>query len=681
MGVNFMQIVISTILTVFFLLVLPCIIGCSFERYFVKVDSCQVINIPRCLVMGFAIMLASFQLVAVPMIAIGTTFHTLLYVWIFVLTVYAIITVYLNYSYVRDNIKFTLLKVRDYYCQTDRQHIVILCLAILLIIFETCLLIFRTHMDTDDARFIAEALDAYEKNSLLRIHPITGTHLDFPIGEMIKDLSSPYPIFIAAMSALTRIHPAVLSHAVFPVLLIPISYIVSYLISDFLIADKKQVPTFMFILASIVLFSFESLYSWGYTMLTIIWQGRSIVAVIMLPFLWYVLMNILKSSNIVVGLYFALFIISLACVDLSGMGGIMAPIVGAVFALSFLMIRKQLIPSICIGLATTPVGIYEILYRILRPSTHKASSSNRSITEIIINTIKNIIGAHKPYAGVGMMMALYFVALMIIFFYFKDKVLRNIIIVPTIVMLCILYIGLPSYLAVGGKYDDFMVGRTFWILITPIFTSFAFTLFVSKIDKYSARYCALALMLPLSMYCGNFKLSNDMFINPENAYRLPQSTVDITEHVLSENHSPKLLVPYTIAYPFRQISSDVNLLYGEDATYGRIKTTSPELIAVSDQMVLNTPDLNFIIPLAKKNMVDYIVFDITYTELCPDGNINIYNYPDDENYVADRTATIGYDELKDITVIETDNDMYWDLSAYGLEYDGIYGQYVLYRIL
>ena len=293
--------------------------------------------------------------------------------------------------------------------------------------------------------------------------------------------------------------------------------------------------------------------------------------------------------------------------------------------------------------------------------------------------IRYMLDAHNAYNGTGMMMALYFVALMIIVFYCKDKHVKKAIILPSVLLIIVMYVGVPLYDTLVA-YLKFYDGRMFWMLITPIIISIGFTYFVMGIDDDKLKILALILIIPISLYCGEFQISNAMFKKAENAYRLPQSSVDITEYVTSEMDSPKLIVPYTIAHPFRQISTDVYLLYGEDATYGRIVRTKDELIRVCEEMEHVTPDLNVIMPIARDNNVNYILFDTVYTQFCEDGDINIYGYPIDENYVGDRTSTVGFDDIKGVSVIDDESGIYWDLSYYGLKYEKTFGQYILYKV-
>ena len=293
--------------------------------------------------------------------------------------------------------------------------------------------------------------------------------------------------------------------------------------------------------------------------------------------------------------------------------------------------------------------------------------------------IRYMLDAHNAYNGTGMMMALYFVALMIIVFYCKDKHVKKAIILPSVLLIIVMYVGVPLYDTLV-YYLKFYDGRMFWMLITPIIISIGFTYFVMGIDDDKLKILALILIIPISLYCGEFQISNAMFKKAENLYRLPQSSVDITEYVTSEMDSPKLIVPYTIAHPFRQISTDVHLLYGEDATSGRIWCASGEFRMLCEEMEHVTPDLNVIMPVARENNVNYILFDTVYTQFCEDGDINIYGYPIDENYVGDRTSTVGFDDIKGVSVIDDESGIYWDLSYYGLKYEKTFGQYILYKV-
>ena len=65
---------------------------------------------------------------------------------------------------------------------------------LLVIAGQMCVYIFGMHLDEDDARWIAEANDALVKNKMLLHNPATGEYIGRFVGEMIKDVFSPWSI-------------------------------------------------------------------------------------------------------------------------------------------------------------------------------------------------------------------------------------------------------------------------------------------------------------------------------------------------------------------------------------------------------------------------------------------------------------------------------------------------------
>lgn len=293
--------------------------------------------------------------------------------------------------------------------------------------------------------------------------------------------------------------------------------------------------------------------------------------------------------------------------------------------------------------------------------------------------IRYVLDAQEAYRGAGMMMALYFLALIIILALYQDKKKKAAMLLPSMVLIAFVYLGVPLFNTVN-YYLEFFDGRLFWTLITPVITAIGLTVFISGISDKRDRIIAICILVPAIVYCGKFMISDAIYKESTNQYKLPQEAVDVTEYITSEMDSPIIIMPYTIVYPFRQISTDVYPLYGEDATSWRIMRARDVMFPICEEMERVTPDLNMIVPKARELNVDYIMFDTVYTELCENGNINIYGYPADPNYVGDRTSTIDFDDLIDVSVIDDEKGIYWDLSAYGLSYEKTFGQYILYRV-
>lgn len=313
----------------------PFMVGLVLDGIFSKEESGDVsykFMISRCMVFGFCAELAIFQIVAVPFIIKRAPFHLLKNVFLIVTVVITLISIVLNLRNIKKRFinKFNEIKKMN-------LNIYLWIAIIGMIAFQTQLLSTNMHMDTDDSRFIAEALEACEKDTMLQVNCITGEHYDTFVGELRKEVAAPYPFFIAALSSLTEIHPAVLAHMIFPIFLIPLFYMCMYMLGRFFFSDSlNRLPLYMLLLSVIVLFSFESRFSWGYTLLTIIWQGRSIACLILIPAYFYTLSYIFSTENVKPGIYLTQFLIALACGNSSGMASMMVASVTGFFCLLLL---------------------------------------------------------------------------------------------------------------------------------------------------------------------------------------------------------------------------------------------------------------------------------------------------------------------------------------------------------
>ncbi len=329
---------------------------------------------------GFMVMCVLFIVPAIPMILLHAPFHTLKHTWVLLMAAVCLVSVVLSLRRGipgRERLELSSPDpARDGESPDDasdadkkRVDIFTVCIwiaAVAVIVFETGLLTVRMHTDTDDARFIVDAMEALSKDTMLEYNPITGIHHGIPVGEQIKDLSAPYPLFIALISSLTMVHPAVMAHTVMPLIFIPLSYVVFSLIGGVVFkGDIRKKGLFLFFLSLIHLFSFETIYSAGYTLLTIIWQGRSIVAMIMLPLTWFLLLGMGDKESMKLSDYVLIGISALANAMLSNMGSLFAFVLCMAYAFSYSLQDKRVKPLIYMGLAMVPDLLVIVVGRLL----------------------------------------------------------------------------------------------------------------------------------------------------------------------------------------------------------------------------------------------------------------------------------------------------------------------------
>lgn len=210
-----------------------------------------------------------------------------------------------------------------------RSTSVFLWAAIALIAFQVVVAALLAHHDADDALYVAAATTAVETDSIFRFNAYTGLpYVRLPR----RYILSPFPIFLAVVSQLCGgLHPAIMAHTIFPAVFIPAAYLVQDQLGKKWFADNKTGRgVYLFTAAVLIWFSAYSVYSAGNFQMVRIWQGKALLASVLLPFLFYLSWTIVIEKQAEhMWLLYAMANLS-ACL-LSSMGIILAPLMMGIF--------------------------------------------------------------------------------------------------------------------------------------------------------------------------------------------------------------------------------------------------------------------------------------------------------------------------------------------------------------
>lgn len=275
---------------------------------------------------GQVMMWAVFQLIAVPMILLHLPFNTLFVTYVIVIISLTIVGIVLlakhkvKYEFKKEDINYFLIP------------------GILVILFQAGVYLFGMHLDEDDARWIAEACDALEKNRMLLDNPATGEFEGHFVGEMTKDVFSPWSMYIATLSRMSFVRPATMAHTFYPPVLLELAYLVYYLIGKNLFEEKFERGAFLLLVSVIMLFFGGNGYTQAVFTLTRIWQGKGVVAAIVIPLMFLVMLQIEKKDE---NKNWILFVVaSISSCLFSGMGIIISTILIGIFGLYALIFDK-----------------------------------------------------------------------------------------------------------------------------------------------------------------------------------------------------------------------------------------------------------------------------------------------------------------------------------------------------
>ena len=262
---------------------------------------------------------AAFQVVAVPCINFRTTFNTLFWIYTAIVVILIVCGVWV--------LRSRAVSRRRWKGNWGERFSPFLIIALLVIAGQMCVYIFGTHLDEDDARWIAEANDALVKNRMLLHNPATGEYIGRFVGEMIKDVFSPWSMYLAWLSRATGIRAVVIAHTVLPPILLGLSYSAYYEIGAQLFKGAKkrhERGIFLLMVSVINLFMAGNPYTQSVFTLTRIWQGKAVVAAVMIPVILAVVLRVqvVKSDRVQGELkdWILLAIGGVSCCLFSGMG-------------------------------------------------------------------------------------------------------------------------------------------------------------------------------------------------------------------------------------------------------------------------------------------------------------------------------------------------------------------------
>ncbi len=272
---------------------------------------------------GSLTMWALFQIVAVSAIQLRTSFTLLFWVYTSIVVVMASIGLCFRW-----NVRFEKPKLS-----------IFLIIALGVIAYQASVYIFGMHLDEDDARWIAEANDALVKDRMLLHNPATGEYIGRFTGEMVKDTFSPWAFFIAWISKFSHVRTAVIAHTVYPPVLLGLSYCAYYHLGKQLFKEKPEQGIFLLMVTVINLFMAGNSYTQSVFTLTRIWQGKAVVAAVIIPAIFMIVL-IVQNDDLLQN-WLLLATTGCAACLLSGMGTAISLIMIIVYGGYVIVCKKR----------------------------------------------------------------------------------------------------------------------------------------------------------------------------------------------------------------------------------------------------------------------------------------------------------------------------------------------------
>lgn len=270
------------------LLLVPTIVGCLLVK-----ENKGTLRLISAWISGQILLWAGFFVIAVPMILLQKSFTHTCYMF----TGYtALLVVMAGIEKVigRSKLQRSAISVRNNtkeYSRTKAEIALWIVFWGLLLVQFVMATVFA-YEEGDDAFYIAIATITEDANTMYIKLPYTGgtTGLDARHG------LAPFPVWIAYLARVSGMHAAIVAQVILAVVILGMTYGIYYLVGRRLCEDNlKSLPFFMILTELLMMFGGYSVYSVENFVLVRASQGKAILAAIVLPFLFYQLMILVRE--------------------------------------------------------------------------------------------------------------------------------------------------------------------------------------------------------------------------------------------------------------------------------------------------------------------------------------------------------------------------------------------------
>lgn len=305
------------------------LIALNFILYFLfgslictKVRSDGRLSLPVCILTGFFLYYSLFTCFCVPVMYRWRPLSMLSSIWAVVIVVVAVLAVILN-----------LKKFRTITFEFDNTGVLMAC--VILTVVEAVIIVCAYHFTLDAAYYVANVGTSVETNMMNVYDPYTG---DWQDHFQMRYFFATYPQMDAVMCYLFGIHPLLQTKVVMAAITVFLTNLVYVLIGRELFDEEKK--TFLFLLfASIAHFFFITIYTSSNFLVTRTYEGKSILANVILPSVMYFYIKIKKDDRII--WWILLFIICFGSTVVSNSSNMIVPAALAVFFVPLFIIKRN----------------------------------------------------------------------------------------------------------------------------------------------------------------------------------------------------------------------------------------------------------------------------------------------------------------------------------------------------
>ena len=336
-----------------FKLVLACI-GIFLGSYFVGLNFLsEKTSVVKSVVYGFLTILGGTEVVALLSIYFQLSFHVFFYVLLICIVLAAVCGIIRQIKRTGNQVQMVQRIPRN----------VFFVLFVFILLGQIGVWQIAYHTDEDDSFYVATATTTIDTDSMFKVDAYTGDEYEqYPARYVL----SPFPVFVAFISKAFGIRPVVVSHTLFPIVVIFLSYGVLWMLAEIFFKEDREKSMVLFLASVITTFSYFSTRIVSARLLLRPWQGKTLLASIVLPAILYFLLKEGAKKEMKILQWVNLFFLMLSACLVSSMGIALSVVLLGCVVLAQLIVKKNwkyTLQTIC---CCIPAGVLSLIYIMIR---------------------------------------------------------------------------------------------------------------------------------------------------------------------------------------------------------------------------------------------------------------------------------------------------------------------------
>lgn len=572
---------------------------------------------------GFMLTIAVFEIITLPYNIFKLEIKSLYYIFILTFLILIILSFIINR---KNELKIFRIKELDIIKKiknASKKEIFISICVVMLIISQVLLSSYLYESNADDSFYVSWSEQAKELEKYTENDSSTGREDSSYASVYILNSWEVFNGFIARMF---NIETASLMHTIYLVIFILISYSSYYVLLKKI--DNKNSKLMLLILSIIFLFSGVSARFRGYTMLMRIWQGKTMLIAIFIPYILQEMIDVIDTKQLNKNKIILLIIANTASVAFNPIAIWIFPFIYLFFTIVMLF-NKQIKDIFKMILVILP---YLLLLPIYLKMAISGGVGGVQVTNYVtyIDTLKDFI--RNGYAFV----VLYFISTIYIIFKGNKQAKILFIVIPILTFLSLANPFISKYVQ---KYVTASVTywRVFWLFPIELTISYAFAKFITDWKKWYIQLTISIILMLFIVICGkNMYIESGEFSKHVNTEKIPQYIIDETKFILDNSEGKVMVVAPTEPLHgaiMRQLSSRIILWYSRPMYIDKIKNEE-ERIKTLDiyNEIYDGLEAEELYEIFSSNNINFIIVDISNLKILSQLDENIAKIVYEDEY-------------------------------------------------